>query len=66
MVKQLPLSMWLREGATFTNYVAGENEQVVKALSQEQFVYLWGNEGVGKTHLLHFVLDGFFCRFCRA
>jgi DnaA family protein len=52
MVKQLPLSMWLREGATFTNYVAGENEQVVKALSQEQFVYLWGNEGVGKTHLL--------------
>lgn len=50
--------MWLRESATFANYVAGSNAQVVTALQQacsggsERFIYLWGGEGTGKSHLL--------------
>jgi len=62
VLQQLALRMWLRESATFANYVAGEsvgsNAQVVTALQQacaggaERFVYLWGGNGVGKSHLL--------------
>jgi DnaA family protein len=62
VVQQLALRMWLRESATFANYVAGDsvgsNAQVVTALQQacvggaERFIYLWGGNGVGKSHLL--------------
>ncbi len=53
-VKQLPLSMWLREGANFDNYFASLNRPLLASLnnSDEQFVFLWGTESVGKTHLL--------------
>ena len=53
-VKQLPLGMWLREGANFENYFAKANSQLLASLknSDEQFVFLWGAESVGKTHLL--------------
>ena len=53
-VKQLPLSMWLREGANFDNYFASHNRPLLASLnnSDEQFVFLWGTESVGKTHLL--------------
>jgi len=53
-VKQLPLSMWLREGANFDNYFASLNRPLLASLnnSEEQFVFLWGTESVGKTHLL--------------
>ncbi len=58
VVQQLALRMWLRESATFANYVSGGNAQPVIALQQacagaaERFVYLWGGDGVGKSHLL--------------
>lgn len=57
-LNQLSLRMWLRESATFANYVAGGNAHVVTALQQacaggsERFIYLWGSDGVGKSHLL--------------
>jgi len=53
-VKQLPLSMWLREGANYENYFASVNRQLLASLKSgdEQFVFLWGNAAVGKTHLL--------------
>lgn len=57
-LNQLSLRMWLRESATFANYVAGSNLQVITALQQacsggsERFIYLWGSDGVGKSHLL--------------
>ena len=57
-VKQLPLSMWLRQSASFDNYIAAANQQLLNNLrnlvasTQERFLFLWGNEGVGKTHLL--------------
>lgn len=57
-VKQLPLSMWLRQGAGFDNYFAAANRQVVESLrhvaanENERFVFLWGAAAVGKTHLL--------------
>ncbi len=53
-VEQLPLGMWLREGANFENYFATANSQLLASLknSDEQFVFLWGTESIGKTHLL--------------
>jgi len=46
--------MWLREGANFDNYFASHNRPLLASLnnSDEQFVFLWGTESVGKTHLL--------------
>ena len=55
---QLPLPVALPDGASFANFVAGRNPEVVQTLqglvhSNEHFVYLWGAAGTGKTHLLH-------------
>jgi DnaA family protein len=55
---QLPLSIGLRDGASFANYFPGPNREVVQALqnivgTEQQFIYLWGPPGTGKTHLLH-------------
>lgn len=50
--------MWLRQGATFDSYVSAANQQLldnirrIVALSDEHFIFIWGAEGVGKTHLL--------------
>ncbi len=55
---QLSLGMWLREGATFSNFITGQNSQLVAQLRQlgsepsERFLYLWGSVGSGKSHLL--------------
>jgi len=51
---QLPLGIGLRDSATFTNFYSAANREVLLALSEgeEQFVYLWGGTGCGKTHLL--------------
>ena len=55
---QLPLPIALRESATFDNFVAGDNAQLVHVLRHilspgaERFVYFWGAQGSGKTHLL--------------
>lgn len=55
---QLPLSIGLRDGASFANYFPGPNREAVQTLQDilvgdQQFIYLWGPPGTGKTHLLH-------------
>lgn len=60
--KQLSLNVHLNDDATFENYFAAENSsnelalQAVKSLVDdavtEPFVYVWGPEGVGVSHLL--------------
>jgi len=54
---QLPLSIGLRESATFDNFVAGKDLVAVDALQRacggdERFVYVSGAVGSGKSHLL--------------
>jgi DnaA family protein len=58
---QLPLGIRLRDDATFANYYPGANAAAlgyVERLCQpdagwaENLVYLWGVEGVGRSHLL--------------
>lgn len=58
---QLPLSVQLRDDATFANYFSGQNAALVNMLDidrqvpgieSEQFIYLYGSSGVGCSHLL--------------
>jgi DnaA family protein len=51
---QLPLRIGLRDSATFANFFPEDNAAACHALQQEHepFVYLWGPEGSGKSHLL--------------
>ncbi|MCP4594892.1 DnaA regulatory inactivator Hda [Neptuniibacter sp.] len=55
---QIPLSISLRDDARFENYYSQGNELVCASLSSasqgtgEQFIFLWGQLGVGCTHLL--------------
>lgn len=58
---QLPLAVRLRDDATFANYYPGANAAalgyVERACQLEQswvddFIWLWGAQGVGRTHLL--------------
>lgn len=55
MHPQLPLPFRLQDDLTFNKYISSENQQVISALKdpQEPFIYLWGDSGTGKTHLLH-------------
>ena len=58
MNPQIPLGLALRTGATFDNYCAGPNSEVVRGLQAcavgrgDSPVYMWGDQGLGKTHLL--------------
>ena len=54
MKKQIPFSFQAPEFASFDNFIVGENEQLLYSLTNDtdQLVYLWGDKGVGKTHLL--------------
>lgn len=58
MITQLPLQLSLRETATFVNFYPGDNVAVINALKAlmagdgERFIYLWGQPGVGRSHLL--------------
>lgn len=54
MIQQLPLAMRLNDSATFDNFFAAGNEKVVHDLQagSQQYLYLWGVTGTGKTHLL--------------
>ncbi len=57
---QLPLEIRLRDDCTFANYYAAANGQVVDALRAQlgsdpggqRFLFLWGSEGTGRSHLL--------------
>lgn len=58
MDQQLTLGVTLRDDATFDNFIDVGNEQVLYSLQRfvagdgEHFLYLWGQHGVGRTHLL--------------
>lgn len=61
MTLQIPLNIGLRENYSFENFFVGANSELVHCLQQivenpaDQFVYLWGANGLGKTHLLQAV-----------
>ena len=58
---QLPLSVRLRDDATFANYYPGANAAALGYVERlceaeagwaESLIYLWGHDGVGRSHLL--------------
>ncbi|OHC11695.1 MAG: DnaA regulatory inactivator Hda [Pseudomonadales bacterium GWC1_66_9] len=58
---QLPLGVRLRDDATFANYYPGANAAALGYAERlcepdagwtESLIYLWGAEGVGRSHLL--------------
>ncbi len=55
---QLPLKLTFNDQMGFDQYHPGVNREVVSVLERsargegEPFVYLWGDQGTGKTHLL--------------
>ncbi|MDH4292909.1 MAG: DnaA regulatory inactivator Hda [Betaproteobacteria bacterium] len=62
-MKQLALELASPPAPTLDNFVVGANAEVVAALralargdSRERFIYLWGGDGSGRTHLLRAVL----------
>lgn len=57
MNSQLPLGIRWRDHATFNNFFVGNNAQLVSSLelATEQFIYIWGEPGSGKSHLLQAV-----------
>jgi len=60
MAKQLPLSIRLRDHATFENFFLADNQQLVTTLQRAVApgngdatpLYLWGVAGCGKSHLM--------------
>ncbi len=52
--RQIPLNLQLRAEATFDNFVSAGNESLLHTLcnSDERYIYLWGGDACGKTHLL--------------
>jgi len=54
MHPQLPLPFKLQDDFNFDNFVASDNQFVVESLMNpnEFFIFLWGEKGTGKTHLL--------------
>jgi DnaA-homolog protein len=56
--QQLALNIQLRDDSTFESFYPGDNQEAFQAVKEllsghsEPFLYLWGNEGVGKSHLL--------------
>src|SRR4051812_27432361 len=62
-MRQLLLDIGTQEPQTLDTFIAGQNAELLQLLHtfsqrditalQERFVYLWGESGVGKSHLLH-------------
>jgi DnaA family protein len=56
-MRQIPLSVQLKDSAVFETYVPGDNEEVVDFLRhlprpRLPAVWLWGGSGSGRSHLL--------------
>ena len=63
-MKQLVLDIAPAPAPTLDNFVPGRNAELVAALRAlaggaggERFIYLWGADGSGRSHLLHAVID---------
>jgi len=63
-MKQLALELASPPSPTLDNFVVGENAEVIAELralvrgeQRERFIYLWGGNGSGRTHLLRAVLQ---------
>ena len=58
VTEQIPLRFAWRDGLCFENYYAAGNAEAAYHLQRaaagegEQFLFLWGADGVGKSHLL--------------
>lgn len=62
-MRQLLLDLGAEKPQTLDNFVTGRNEELLQLLRQfslrtastpsDRFVYLWGESGAGKSHLLH-------------
>lgn len=60
MSEQLPLQFEFQSNQNFNTFYPGSNEEVINHLRQlfvndEQLIFLWGEAGTGKTHLLQAV-----------
>ncbi len=57
MNTQLPLSFQAPEYAVFESFIAADNQQLLHSLQDdsERLIYLWGDSGSGKSHLLQAV-----------
>ena len=58
MIEQIPLSLSLQQRASFGNYFGEGCQSLIAQLKQfaqgeGQSLYLWGREGIGKSHLLY-------------
>lgn len=59
MAEQLPVRFEFLGNQTFDDYYPGNNREILAQLKKtvagtgEQFIFLWGNTGHGKSHLLH-------------
>jgi len=77
-VKQLPLDLQLPEPFGFDDFLIGPNlepflvlKDVADGVAPDPVIYLWGNAGVGKRHLLRATVDrasaaGLAARYCNA
>ena len=58
MNQQLSLPIQLPDYAEFNNFIEGKNAALIDAVRKlamgqgERFIYLWGGQGAGKSHLL--------------
>lgn len=61
--QQLPLGIGLRDDCTLETFYSGDNQQMINHLrliakgNGEQFTFLWGKQGAGRTHLLQGVCN---------
>lgn len=64
MKNQLPLSFQAPENAVFENYIAGDNQQLMNSLESEDelLVFIWGDSGTGKSHLLQALTSQYLSR----
>lgn len=67
-MRQLLLDLGAEKPQTLDNFVTGRNEELLQLLRlfslratntpSDRFVYLWGESGAGKSHLLHALANG--------
>jgi len=58
MAQQLPVTFEFKANQTFDDFYPGSNQEIINQLKKtvagtgEQLIFLWGEEGHGKSHLL--------------